>query len=92
VISILQNVFEGIVVYERVIEKHVHQELPFMVTENIIMEMVKRGGDRQQCHEALRVLSQQATSVIKNEGGDNDLLDRIRNDPYFSPIHSEVRY
>lgn len=86
----MQNIFEGIVVYEKVIERHVRQELPFMATENIIVAMVKKNGDRQQCHERIRVLSVEAAAVVKIEGGDNDLLDRIRRDPYFAPIHSEV--
>lgn len=82
----LQNICEGLVVYPAVISKHLHQELPFMATENIIMEVVKSGGDRQECHEELRRLSQAAGDVVKKEGGDNDLLDRVRASPYFSSI------
>ncbi|XP_028979232.1 adenylosuccinate lyase-like [Esox lucius] len=57
-----------------------------MATENIIMSMVKTGGNRQDCHEKIRVLSQQAAAVVKQEGGDNDLLSRVQADSYFAPI------
>uniref|UniRef100_A0A8C8GDZ7 Adenylosuccinate lyase n=1 Tax=Oncorhynchus tshawytscha TaxID=74940 RepID=A0A8C8GDZ7_ONCTS len=70
----------------KVIERHIRHELPFMATENIIMAMVKAGGNRQDCHEKIRVLSQQAANVVKQEGGDNDLLARVQADPYFAPI------
>uniref|UniRef100_A0A8C8GAC6 Adenylosuccinate lyase n=1 Tax=Oncorhynchus tshawytscha TaxID=74940 RepID=A0A8C8GAC6_ONCTS len=86
ILSTLQNITEGLVVYPKVIERHIHQELPFMATENIIMAMVKAGGNRQDCHEKIRVLSQQAATVVKQEGGDNDLLARVQADPYFAPI------
>jgi adenylosuccinate lyase len=78
------------VVYPATIRKHIRAELPFMATENIIMEMVKRGASRQECHEKIRVLSVAAARVVKEEGGDNDLLDRIRGDKYFEPIWSEL--
>jgi adenylosuccinate lyase len=90
VLSTLLNVSEGMVVYEKVIERHILQELPFMATENIIMAMVKKGEDRQACHERIRLLSTQAAQVVKMEGGDNDLVDRIRRDTYFTPIYEEV--
>ncbi|KAM8930400.1 adenylosuccinate lyase [Pelodytes ibericus] len=90
VLSTLQNVSEGLVVYPKVIERRIRQELPFMATENVIMAMVKSGGNRQECHERIRVLSQQAAAVVKQEGGDNDLILRIRSDPYFAPIHSQL--
>ena len=83
----LQNISEGLVVYNKVIERRVNQELPFMATENIIMAMVKTGGDRQECHEQIRVLSQEAGNVVKQAGGDNDLVERIRRTHYFKPIH-----
>ncbi|KAL0992490.1 hypothetical protein UPYG_G00093980 [Umbra pygmaea] len=76
ILSTLQNITEGLVVYPKVIERHIRHELPFMATENIIMAMVKAGGNRQDCHEKIRVLSQQAAAVVKQEGGDNDLLSR----------------
>ncbi|XP_063282471.1 adenylosuccinate lyase [Pelobates fuscus] len=90
VLSTLQNISEGLVVYPKVIERRIRQELPFMATENVIMAMVKTGGNRQDCHERIRVLSQQAAAVVKQEGGDNDLILRIRSDPYFAPIHSQL--
>ncbi|KAM8980484.1 adenylosuccinate lyase isoform X1 [Sarcophilus harrisii] len=90
ILNTLQNVSEGLVVYPKVIERRIRQELPFMATENIIMAMVKAGGSRQDCHERIRVLSQEAAAVVKQEGGDNDLIARIRADPYFSPIHAQL--
>ncbi len=78
------NVFTGVVVNENVIHKHIMQELPFMLTENIIMESVKKGGDRQELHERIRVLSMQAAEQVKVYGKDNDLLERIANDEMFS--------
>jgi adenylosuccinate lyase len=88
--SILQNVSEGLVVYPAVIERRVREELPFMATENVIMAMVRAGGDRQVCHEKIRVLSHEASAVVKQQGGDNDLIDRIRADGYFAPIHDQL--
>uniref|UniRef100_A0AAX7VS73 Adenylosuccinate lyase n=1 Tax=Astatotilapia calliptera TaxID=8154 RepID=A0AAX7VS73_ASTCA len=72
------------------IERHIHHELPFMATENNIMAIVKAGGNRQECHEKIRVLSQEAAAVVKQEGGDNDLLVRIQRDPYFAPILGQL--
>ncbi|KAH8236425.1 hypothetical protein KR026_001487 [Drosophila bipectinata] len=86
----LLNISQGLVVYPKVIEKHIAQELPFMSTENIIMAMVKAGGDRQVCHEKIRVLSQEAGAQVKQHGKDNDLVDRVRKDPYFSPILEQL--
>jgi len=82
----LQNVSEGLVVYEAVIDKNLREFLPFMATENIIVAMVAKGGDRQECHEKIRVLSHEATMRIKMEGKPNDLIERIKNEPYFAPI------
>ncbi|PLW07544.1 hypothetical protein PCANC_24266 [Puccinia coronata f. sp. avenae] len=90
VLTTLQNVSEGMVVYPAIIARHIHAELPFMATENIIMEMVRLGGDRQHCHEQIRVLSHQAGKVVKEEGGDNDLIERIKKDPFFEPIHHKL--
>uniref|UniRef100_A0A671PPR1 Adenylosuccinate lyase n=1 Tax=Sinocyclocheilus anshuiensis TaxID=1608454 RepID=A0A671PPR1_9TELE len=73
-----------------VIERHIRHELPFMATENIIMAVVKAGGNRQDCHEKIRVLSQQAAAVVKQEGRDNDLLARVQADPYFTPILGQL--
>ncbi|XP_077979415.1 adenylosuccinate lyase-like [Glandiceps talaboti] len=88
-LNTLQNVSEGLVVYPKVIEKHIRQELPFMATENIIMAMVKAGGNRQECHEQIRVLSQLAGAKVK-EGGENDLVERIRKSPFFSPVKHQL--
>jgi len=86
VLLILNNVSSGLVVYPAVIERHLSEELPFMATENILMAAVAAGGDRQQLHECLRRHSQAAAAVVKNEGGDNDLLERLAADPAFAGI------
>ena len=65
-------------------------ELPFMATENIIMKLVSKGGNRQEAHEEIRVLSHQASDVVKKEGKPNDLISRIKKSVYFSPIHDEI--
>lgn len=87
---VLENITEGLVVYPKVIEKKISQELPFMSAENLIMAMVKKGGDRQVCHEKIRVLSQEAGNQVKQYGKDNDFLDRVRADPYFAPILNDI--
>ena len=89
-LTTLQNITEGLVVYPRVIARRISQELPFMATENIIMAIVKAGGDRQECHEKIRVLSHQAGAVVKEEGGENDLIERVKKDEYFAPIWSQL--
>lgn len=89
-LSTLQNVSEGLIVYPKVIDRHIRQELPFMASENIIMAMVKAGGNRQECHEKIRILSQESGAVVKEQGGDNDLVDRIKNCRYFAPIHNQL--
>ncbi|WWD04576.1 adenylosuccinate lyase [Kwoniella europaea PYCC6329] len=89
-LTTLQNISEGLVVYPKVIARRISQELPFMATENVIMAIVKAGGDRQECHEKIRVLSHQAGSVVKEQGGENDLIDRIRKDDYFQPIWNQL--
>lgn len=86
----LVNVTQGLVVYPKVIEKRISQELPFMSAENIIAAMVKKGGDRQVCHEKIRVLSQEAGAQVKQFGKDNDFLDRVRADSYFEPIRQDL--
>jgi adenylosuccinate lyase len=86
----LQNISEGLVVYPSVIARRIRQELPFMATENIIMAIVKAGGDRQECHEKIRVLSHQAGAVVKEQGGENDLIERVRGDDYFKPIWGQL--
>ncbi len=72
------------------IEKHLLEELPFMATENIMMEAVKKGGDRQELHERIRVHSMEAGKVVKAEGGKNDLLERIAADPAFGMSLDEL--
>ncbi|KAG0007053.1 adenylosuccinase ade13, partial [Entomortierella chlamydospora] len=89
-LTLLQNISEGLVVYPKVIERRISQELPFMATENIIMAMVKKGGDRQECHEHIRVLSHEAGAVVKQQGGENDLIERIRKNAYFEPIWGDL--
>nr|XP_044249184.1 adenylosuccinate lyase-like [Drosophila takahashii] len=86
----LLSLSQGLVVYPKVIERHIGQELPFLSTENIIMAMVRAGGDRQVCHERMRLLSQEAGAQVKQHGQDNDLVDRVRRDPYFSPILEQL--
>ena len=77
------NVVDGLVVYPKVIENHIMAELPFMATENIIMDGVKNGGNRQEYHEQIRVRSMEAGRTVKEEGKENDLLERIANDEFF---------
>lgn len=89
-LRILDNVVSGLVVYPAVINRRIRDELPFMATENFIMRMVAKGASRQDTHEAIRVLSHQASAVVKLEGKDNDLIERIKKDPFFAPIHDEI--
>ena len=84
ILDLYLNVVDGLVVYEKVITKHLMGELPFMATENIMMDAVKAGGDRQELHEKIRVHSMAAGRVVKEEGGENDLLERIAKDPSFN--------
>lgn len=90
VLEALLDVTAGLVVYDKVIARRVASELPFMATENLIMAMVKTGADRQEVHEAIRVHSLAAAAQVKERGLDNDLVDRVRADPYFAPIHNEI--
>ena len=90
-LDIANNVTTGLVVYEKVIEKHVMAELPFMATENIIMEAVKKGGDRQVMHESIRVHSLEAGRMVKEFGLENDLLERIAKDPSFNLSDSDIK-
>jgi adenylosuccinate lyase len=83
ILNLYMNVADGLVVYPKVIEQHLRRELPFMATENIMMDAAKGGADRQQLHEHIRVHSMAASKVIKEEGGENDLLSRIASDPIF---------
>lgn len=84
------NVTKGLVVYDKVIEKHLLAELPFMATENIMMDMAKAGADRQKTHEAIRQLSMEAGMHVKKEGKENDLIDLIEASPDFAPVHGKL--
>jgi adenylosuccinate lyase len=86
------NVCGGLVVYPKVIAKHIDEELPFMATENIIMEAVKKGGDRQEIHERIRVHSMEAGKRVKVDGGKNDLLERIASDPAFGVTMGDLEF
>ena len=90
ILDLYANVSGGLVVYPRVIERHLRQELPFMATENILMDAVKAGGDRQELHEHIREKSQEAARRVKVEGEDNDLLERLRQDPAFAVISDRL--
>jgi adenylosuccinate lyase len=104
----MNNIFHGLVVYPKIIEKHIEQELPFMATENIstsfkkiycidmhtnntvVMACVDKGLSRQDAHEEIRVLSHQASDVVKNQGKSNDLIERIKKTKFFEPILDQM--
>ena len=90
ILEIYINVTAGLVVYERVVRRRVMEKMPFMATENVMMEAVKRGGNRQELHEALRTHSHAAAAKVKLEGGQNDLIDRIVADPLFPLTREEI--
>ena len=90
ILNIYMNVAENLVVYEKVIAKHIRAELPFMATENIMMECVKAGGNRQDLHERIRELSMEAGRNVKVEGGENNLLDLIKADEMFKPVWDKL--
>ena len=90
ILNIMMNVCDGLVVYPKVVRQRVMNELPFMATENIMMDAVKKGGNRQELHEKLRVHSQAAARMVKEEGATNDLIDRICADPAFMITRDEV--
>ncbi len=87
---LLENVSSGLVVYPAVIHKRLQEELPFMATESMIMRIVEKGGSRQEAHEQIRVLSQQAGQVVKGEGKANDLVERVRQEKFFEPIWEDL--
>lgn len=91
ILNIYMNVSENLVVYEKVIEKHITAELPFMATENIMMDAVKAGGDRQELHEEIRKLSMIAGKNVKQEGMDNNLLELIAENPKFGMSLEELK-
>ncbi|GKX66329.1 adenylosuccinate lyase [Inconstantimicrobium mannanitabidum] len=90
VLNLYLNISESMVTYEKVIAAHVKNELPFMATENIIMECVKKGGDRQELHERIREHSMDAAARVKMEGLNNDLIERIKNDSFFNLSETEI--
>ena len=90
ILNLYVNVTDGLVVYPKVIDQRLRKELPFMATENIMMDAVKRGADRQQLHERIRVHSMAAARVVKEEGGENDLLERIAADEAFGVTLEEL--
>ena len=89
-LTLIINVIRGGRIYPKVMEKHLLEEMPFMATENILMRAVKNGGDRQELHEEIRRHSQAAAAVVKLEGGDNDLLERLLGDPSFRLTRADV--
>ncbi len=91
VLNLYVNVADGLVVYPKVINQRLMNELPFMATENIMMDAVKKGGDRQELHERIRVHSQAAAKAIKEDGKENDLLNRIASDPLFGVSYEELK-
>ncbi len=91
ILDLYLNVVDGLVVYPKVIEKHLMSELPFMATENIMMDAVKAGGDRQELHEKIRTLSMEAGKHVKVEGKENNLLELIAADPSFNLTLDELK-
>ena len=90
ILDLYLNVVDGLVVYPKVIEKRLMSELPFMATENIMMDAVKAGGDRQELHEKIRTLSMEAGKNVKEKGLDNNLLELIAADPAFNLTLEEL--
>ena len=90
ILNLYLNISENLVVYDKVIAKHIAAELPFMATENIMMECVKAGGNRQELHERIRVLSMEASKNVKVEGKDNNLIDLIKADDMFSAVKDRL--
>lgn len=86
----LDNVSSGLVVYPKRVNARVQEELPFMITESIIMKLVAKGESRQEAHEQIRVLSHQAGSTVKNEGKANDMVSRIKATEFFKPIWEDL--
>ena len=91
ILNLYINVTSGMVVYDKVIRRRVMEKLPFMATENIMMESVKRGGDRQKLHELIRVFSHQAAAKVRLEGGENDLIERLAACEQIPMTEEEIR-
>ncbi len=90
ILKLYMNISENLVVYDKIIEKHVKSELPFMATENIIMECVKAGGDRQEIHEEIRKISMLAGENVKVYGGENNTIELIKKNNKFSSISDKL--
>ena len=90
ILNLYNNVSSNLVVYENMIKRRLNAELPFMATENILMECVKEGGNRQELHEKIRVHSMEAGKTVKIEGKENDLLERIANDAAFAAVKDKL--
>ena len=90
ILDLFANVSNGLVVYPNVIAKHLAAELPFMASENIMMDAVKAGGDRQELHEVVRANAQAAAAHVKLDGGENDLLERLAEDPHFAGMNLDL--
>lgn len=91
ILQLYLNISSNLVVYDKIIEKHIAAELPFMATENIIMECVKAGGNRQELHERIRVLSMQAGENVKKYGKENNLIELIENDDTFKAVKDNLK-
>jgi adenylosuccinate lyase len=91
ILTLIINVIKGGRIYPKVMEKHLNEELPFIASENIMMDAVNRGGDRQELHEAIRQYSQKAAARVKLEGGDNNLLELLLQDEKFGLTEESLR-
>jgi adenylosuccinate lyase len=91
ILTLVINVIKGGRIYPKVMEKHLNEEMPFMASENILMDAVSRGGDRQELHEAIRQYSQKAAANVKLEGGDNNLLDMLLEDERFGLTEESLK-
>ena len=91
ILDLYLNVVDGLVVYDKVIEQHFMKEIPFMATENIMMDAVKKGGNRQELHEKIRTYSMQAGEQVKKYGKENNLVELIAADPAFGMNEDEIR-
>lgn len=90
ILNLYMNISENLVVNDKVIEKHIREELPFMATENILMACVKAGGNRQELHERIRGLSMQASYAVKKEGKGCNLIELIKNDDAFAKVRDDI--
>ncbi len=90
VLNLYNNIAENMVVYDKIIRKHIMAELPFMATEEILMACVKAGGNRQELHEKIRAHSMESARLVKTEGKENDLIERIKADPAFRAVHDKI--